>query len=39
MNIETGDPVVVVNAEGQPDLTNGERGWANSVSYVDQWYV
>ena len=39
MTIETGDPVVVVNAEGQPDLTNGERGWANSVSYVDQWYV
>ena len=38
-NIETGDPVVVVDAEGQPDLTVGEKGWANTVTYVDQWYV
>ncbi len=39
MTIETGDPVVVTNADGQPDLTVGEKGWANSVTYVDQWYV
>jgi len=38
MDIETGDPVVVVNAKGmqQYGLADGDIGWANSVIQIPE---
>jgi hypothetical protein len=34
--LKTGDPVVLVDASGleEHDLTNGEKGWVNSLTVV-----
>jgi hypothetical protein len=41
--IETGDPVVVVNAKGLEDcgISVGDKGWANSVATIpgDKTYI
>ena len=38
MDIETGDPVVVVNAKGmqQYGLADGDIGWSNSVIQIPE---
>lgn len=39
-DISVGDPVVLVDASGlEYGLTDGMKGWANSVTYVDKCYV
>lgn len=39
--METGDPIILVNAEGLTDsgLHDGMKGWCNCITYVDKEYV
>ena len=41
MKIKVGDPIILVDATGLEahGLTNGHKGWANSVTTVDKTYV
>lgn len=39
--VETGDPIILINAEGLTDsgLHEGMKGWCNCITYVDKEYV
>lgn len=41
MDIKTGDPLILVDASGMEEegLTEGMKGWCNSITHVDKQYI